>query len=138
MAYKEEKALMEQEQKEMKRRANLEGFATGGQAGMALGAQVGSAFGGPAGTAIGAASGLLVGGLTGALRSGKQYRELMKIQRGQEAIAKRQKKDAQASQRRAFFAPYANISTPVGTNLSVSSPFSSSYDTFKARRFGGQ
>tara|TARA_Y100000592_G_C5460802_1_gene313877 strand:+ start:503 stop:916 length:414 start_codon:yes stop_codon:yes gene_type:complete len=137
MAYKEEKALMEQEQKEMKRRANLEGFATGGQAGMALGAQVGSAVPG-IGTAAGAAGGLLVGGLVGALRSGKQYRELMKIQRGQEAIAKRQKKDAQASQRRALFAPYANISTPVETNLSASSPFSSSYDTFKARRFGGQ
>ena len=138
MSYSSEKELMKSEGSlEKKRAANYEGFATGGQAGMMLGTQVGTAVGGPVGAAIGAGAGLLVGGLAGALSSGKKYREMLKIQREQQKVADRQAKDASASERRQMFAPYKNLSTPKGTDLTVSSPFVSNFDAFKFRRYGG-
>ena len=136
---------MTEEEKKLARGSAYEGAASGAQralgVGTSLGGTIGTAVGGPVGTAVGAAIGagvgLVAGGLAGGLRANKQYKEMLKLQKEQDKLMTKQKKDAEAYQRRDMFDVYGGLTPPTEMNLSISSPSLSSYDFFKMRKYGG-
>ena len=135
---------MTEEEKKLKRGAAYEGAASGAQSAMVAGAQLGGVIGSAVpvlgtsvGAAIGAGVGLVGGGLVGGLRANKQYKEMLKMQKEQDKLTNKQKKDAEAYARREMFDVYGDTIPPTEMDLSVSSPTLSSYDAFKMRKFGG-
>tara|TARA_R100001163_G_C5043054_1_gene180858 strand:- start:767 stop:1180 length:414 start_codon:yes stop_codon:yes gene_type:complete len=136
---------MTEEEKKLKRGAAYEGAASGAQralgVGTSLGGTIGTAVGGPVGTAVGAAIGagvgLVAGGLVGGFKANKQYKDMLKMQKEQDKLMNKQKKDAEAYARRDMFDVYGDTIPPTEMDLSVSSPTLSSYDAFKFRKFGG-
>jgi phage tail tape-measure protein len=135
---------MTEAEKKLKRGAAYEGGLSGAQsamvAGATLGGTIGSAvpvLGTAVGAAIGAGVGLVGGGLVGGLRANKQYKDMLKMQKEQDKLTNKQKKDAEAYARREMFDVYGDTIPPTEMDLSVSSPTLSSYDAFKMRKFGG-
>ena len=71
------------------------------------------------------------------LKANKQYKDMLKMQKEQDKLMNKQKKDAEAYARRDMFDVYGDTIPPTEMDLSVSSPTLSSYDAFKFRKFGG-
>ena len=135
---------MTEEEKKLKRGAAYEGAASGAQRALGVGTSLGGTIGSvvpvvgtAVGAAIGAGVGLVAGGLVGGFKANKQYKDMLKMQKEQDKLMNKQKKDAEAYARRDMFDVYGDTIPPTEMDLSVSSPTLSSYDAFKFRKFGG-
>ena len=117
------------------------GFA-GALAGASLGYKVAGLPGMAKGAVIGGVGGLLVGGIKGAITAGQEYEQAKKLQRAQEKEVRRQRLDAQAFGRRTasqraegMERAYLAAGSPPEIDVTAA-PGVSSYDAFKARKYG--